>query len=468
MSAKYALSSVAIVVLFAVGHARVAEAAEETPVIELSARPAPAPEPALKHRLLPGLLDRTPGNAALLYDTALLLISEKRNADKLDKARNWLNTPLEELPRDEVRGTLESLSKVVQFVELAARREGCDWQLPLRSEGITLLLPRLAKFRDLGRLIALKARLEIADGQHDQAVHTIQTGFAMARHISRTPLLIHGLVGTAIARVMAKRVEELIQARDSPNLYWALTSLPRPLVDMRQALEREMRYLHVMCPRLREAETSQLTPDEWRLLLRDLVDLAQRAGVGSPVAKDMSALGLAAMTYGGAKSYLVSQGHTPEEVEAMPVAQVVVTYMLQTYNHLRDEHLKWSYVPYWQAHGGIRRADEQTAAAAKRAEGFPIAMMMPVLGRLYFKEVQLDRHIAILRCVGAVRLYAAAHDGALPDALSDVAEVPIPIDPVTGEQFSYAVVGGKAVLYGAPPPGGSPRDGLQYEVTLLK
>ena len=38
---------------------------------------------------------------------------------------------------------------------------------------------------------------------------------------------------------MLGRVEELIQAPGSPNLYWALTDLPRPLLDLRKALQGE-------------------------------------------------------------------------------------------------------------------------------------------------------------------------------------------------------------------------------------
>ena len=36
---------------------------------------------------------------------------------------------------------------------------------------------------------------------------------------------------------MNGRVEELIQSKDAPNLYWALGNLPRPLVDIREHME---------------------------------------------------------------------------------------------------------------------------------------------------------------------------------------------------------------------------------------
>ena len=75
-------SSLWIIVLFAMcsvtrAEQEPAEAAnEKTPsveVVDLTIHPAPAPRPALKHRLLPQFLDQVPGNAAPLYMKGFLL-----------------------------------------------------------------------------------------------------------------------------------------------------------------------------------------------------------------------------------------------------------------------------------------------------------------------------------------------------------------------------------------------------------
>ena len=52
-------------------------------------------------------------------------------------------------------------------------------------------------------------------------------------------------------------------------------------------------------------------------------------------------------------------------------------------------------------------------------------------------EEQLDRDIAILRTVEALRLEAAHNGGRFPQALSDIKRVPIPRDPLTGKAFIY-------------------------------
>ena len=72
----------------------------------------------------------------------------------------------------------------------------------------------------------------------------------------------------------------------------------------------------------------------------------------------------------------------------------------------------------------------------------------------------------MLRAIEALRIYAAAHEGRLPDKLADIAEVPLPIDPTTGQAFSYQKTGDTAVLESPYPPGRSPRDGLRVEVKV--
>ena len=51
-------------------------------------------------------------------------------------------------------------------------------------------------------------------------------------------------------------------------------------------------------------------------------------------------------------------------------------------------------------------------------------------------ELRIDRHVAALRVIEAIRLHAAAHDGAArPSRWIEITEVPVPEDPATGEPF---------------------------------
>ena len=58
----------------------------------------------------------------------------------------------------------------------------------------------------------------------------------------------------------------------------------------------------------------------------------------------------------------------------------------------------------------------------------------------------LEREIALLRVVEALRLYGAAHDGQLPASFEEVTEVPIPVDPVWWRPFQYQLGQGTATL----------------------
>jgi len=79
---------------------------------------------------------------------------------------------------------------------------------------------------------------------------------------------------------------------------------------------------------------------------------------------------------------------------------------------------------------------------------------------------RLDRHVAALRCIEALRLYAAAHDGKFPKELSSITEVPVPNDPVMQKQFVYRCTGPNAVLEAPAPKGATERDAIRYELNL--
>ena len=73
---------------------------------------------------------------------------------------------------------------------------------------------------------------------------------------------------------MLEQFEELITVHGAPNLYWALTALPRPLIGVRSELEIERNLLENLIPELTEAGSSQSrTPAEclatlWRMHAR--------------------------------------------------------------------------------------------------------------------------------------------------------------------------------------------------------
>ena len=97
----------------------------------------------------------------------------------------------------------------------------------------------MQELRGLGRFLALKARLEIAEGRLQNALETLKVGYQLAHDVAIPPTLINDLVGIAIANLMNNQLIELIKAPGSPNMYWAIAQLPDPFIDMQPAMEYE-------------------------------------------------------------------------------------------------------------------------------------------------------------------------------------------------------------------------------------
>jgi hypothetical protein len=443
--------------------------------IKLAVRPAAAPSPALKYELLPPLKDQTPGNAAFLYYRSFSpdWWGNVRQPKEMEKIHKALETPIKEL-RDSDLKWLRGWGALKE-VDRAARREYLDWELTqrIRETGIALLLPDIQNFREVATLLAVRARLEMATGDLDAALATLQTGFALARHVQEGPTLIQALVGLAIAQVMLTQLEELIQQPGAPNLYWALTSLPRPFGDLRKPLGGEKLMLYGTLHMLRDVETTPLTAPQQEPLLKALGGVAEE--IDGPVAKPgwpVRLLGVAYVlrAYPAARQALIAEGRKPADVEALPALQVVILHALHEYQRLQDDVFKWCSVPYAEARPHLIEAERQIKLARQRLEGIPFTELLPGMMKVVFAGARTDRRIAALRCIEAVRLSAAAHDGKLPAALADITAVPVPADPVTGKAFAYQASGDKVTLSAPPPEGEKPSEHntIHYELTFRR
>ena len=199
----------------------------ETPTVELTLRPAAAPEPALKYRFVRDLSERTPGNAVPYYYRAIQLERELHRNEKpetVEKWNSWQEMKPSELPVADVRASLDTRKYVLQELRTALGRERSDWDLRIQDvpgrAAISFLLEEFQQARTLGRVLQLEARLAIAEGRHADAAASIRDGFQLAADIDRSmPILITNLIGLAIASAMRDCVTDLIAAEGSPNLY---------------------------------------------------------------------------------------------------------------------------------------------------------------------------------------------------------------------------------------------------------
>ena len=139
---------------------------------------------------------------------------------------------------------------------------------------------------------------------------------------------------------------------------------------------------------------------------------------------------------------------------------------METYDEYRDDLMKWWHLPYWQAHEGIEAACRKLESAKKR-ELIPIpSVILPTATAPFAAFAGIDRQFAAIRCIEALRLYAAAHHGELPATLEEIKEVPVPLNPMTGKPFPYHLEGKTAVLDADGGLTNTPRP--QYRVVVAK
>jgi hypothetical protein len=444
--------------------------------VRLTLPPAREQAPALKFALLPETRQQTPGNAALLYYRAFSPEwLTHRQPDFRKQFNDWLDNPKQK-PKSELRWVLNY--RPLDEVARAARRSYCDWEMTerLRKDGIGMLLPDVQSMREFGSLLSLRARIEMEAGEHEKVHQTLQTGFALSRHVAEGPTLIQSLVGIAIQAIMMRELENWLETPGAPNLYWPLSNLPTPYVDLRKPLQGEKIIIESLFPGVREALIEHKPPAvPLQTMLNALTFVNDsRPGPSDEMSSLPQRVGMAvyaAKVYPEARKSLRVQGWKEKDIETMSITQAALLFEVFNYDRVYDDLIKWYGLPFWQARAGMQKVQKTLRPGGVDENiGLVLArLLVPATDKVMVAGVRTDRRIAALRCIEAMRMYAA-DKGQWPEKLDDITEVPIPPDPFTGKQFRYAVKGNQAILSGPPPTGEQAHQGnaISYQITLKK
>ncbi|MBX3412299.1 MAG: hypothetical protein KF708_06235 [Pirellulales bacterium] len=426
------------------------------------------PVPAFQYRLLPPLTDLRPGNAAPLYLRPRHEKHDEWNKHLIEECQRLLTVPRGELKADEVDKLLESYAYVLSQLEVGARRETCDWEYPYGEDGqdpLEFRLPDITQMRLYGRLLAVKIRGDVQAGRFDDAVHTLQTGLAFARHVANAPFLVNRLTGVAIAELLLDEVQEFITQPGAPNLYWALASLPRPLIDVRGSLDFERELLLYKFPELRDLERPR-SEEEWSRLESQMRSTAEQ------MRQELESFEWSTLwdsaekpSVDEARAFLIDQaGFSPERVKGMSEGEVTVRYTVLVYYYFYDGVAKAAYLPHL--------ANEPAALGQQLAKGrvkemIPLAQFfVPGIEQAVKAQLKLDRRLDALQAVGALGLYAAGHEGKLPAALAEL-EPAAPKNPVGGGEFEYRLNSdGIAELKASPMAKMNYRAGLDWRIQV--
>jgi hypothetical protein len=431
-------------------------------LIRLTVPPAPAPKPALRYLLLPELLEMNPGNPIQNYFKCFME-QQKFFFDKeaFDRREKLLTAPLRELSVQDLK---DYGGFALRQADWAARLDTPDWQilLKLKTDGVALLLPDVQQMRALANALKVRFRAEVAQRRFDDALRSAKTLFAMSRHMSLHPTLVGNEVGMAIALSAIGPLEEMLEQPGCPNLYWALTNLPVPLVPIDKGIEGERALVLAEFRDLDDG--AAMNADTLEKFITHMSRLVGEPGKPVSVRAWLDARTKDHGLVSAARRRLVEHGLAEEQLLRFPVDQLLLLDEKREYEWRRDDIMKLMKVPAWQV--GSTVADSK---AVNQPPALFADVLLPGVSSTSAAQARLEQRIALLRHVEAVRLYAAEHNGSLPTKLSELS-VPLAVDPFTGEPFRYETGGNIAHLRGSPPlvEQNNANYNVHYEVTLQK
>lgn len=414
---------------------------------------AAEPDPSLRYRLWPAVVKQRPHDATPFISRALLMQHQAIHGDPESAADynegyvRFADTTIDELPRDEVRRFLDRYGEAaLKELERAENRMGVSYDLGLNelsiSEAVSTLLPEVQEMRNLARLLQLRARLAIAEGRWDDAVDDLRLGLRLSEFAGQTcDFIVTRLVGMAIAGMMLGTIEEASRLPDSPNLYWALTTVPASrLFDATDAIEFELDFWG----RLYEDSPPPDDPIGADASRRELVRLFESyLGMLSlypePDAETQRLfLGLAVVM--GSEPSREMLAETPawtDRTDQLSAPEAVWRAGALRFQRTRDEKLKWLRMPAasYRKHSDAGR-DPLPTPTWNDPIGVLAHMNSVAVHPARRASDHLRQRLHFLITIEAIRMDAGSR-GELHESLSDLAPVPAWDDPITGEPFEY-------------------------------
>jgi hypothetical protein len=160
-----------------------------------------------------------------------------------------------------------------------------------------------------------------------------------------------------------------------------------------------------------------------------------------------------------------------DRVEKMAVGQVIAIYTERICRRFSDDYETLWYMPFADMRAASDKLEKELRAASffgtdADRELLPIvSVLMPAIQNVRAAQVRLERDMAALRVIEALRMHAAEHDGSLPETLNDITSVPVPLNPATSKPFVYKLNGSTAIL-DLPTSDGIQSGNRRYEIQI--
>jgi hypothetical protein len=427
----------------------------------------PSP-PSVQYWLLTDPRKSLPGNAAFLYADAAATLNDAVNretADALDaywSGRGDFDARAAAVDKAKVYFTVDS---IYQLLAVAARREEYQWDSSYRQQGAETLIPHILGERRLSDFISVRALEQIRAGKFVDAVDTLRLGYEMGHKAGTEQLLICGLVGSAIVSQSAHITQELMKQPSAPNLYWALASLPKPMVSFQQVDRGEFEDVQTTIHELDTDRLQDISADEWHGIFNQLVQVlgqnndghtgpwANAQEVAEEVNKDAPQ---------AAQAYAKQFGLPEDQVESLDPFKVVLTYWYEQNEELEAQLYTMSSLPYPLLLERAADFDRRAHQLAADEPANPFLEWVSSIRKGVDRLSRADRMLAAMTDVEAIRSYAATNGGKLPEHLADIIDTPALDNPRSGKPFDYRVDGDTAKL-SDPEPAENP---LTYTIRI--
>jgi hypothetical protein len=412
-----------------------------------------------------------PGNAATYY---LAAVAELRNATGRDfdaeKLAALLAAPLDSLKPEEVRSLgLRSEAEATSWLKDALHRPHVEWPRSLPAESGTLF--DVSGHRFLLTRLMLDVRWDLHEGHLAAAEEKLRWAYVAAGALAKSDQLIVKIAAASEVKMLNARARELLEQPGASNLYWSLAELPSWSAGMTAAARNDIAYVYVQAPELERLRTGAFSQADWDRFVARLADpnglLGPDAGpfmITERTDAERKAIVAKALAEAlpQAKAYATGQGRAGVSDD-----ELLATYLVRSFDQWNEEALKWTTVPFAEAHQHLQSAEKARQASADHEVNFLLALNSSV-DRACAMVAAADRGVAMLRVVESVRDYAGRHDGQVPPALAAITDLPVPADPMTGTAFGYRLEGEVARISAPAPEGLDNRFAEAWTVRIRK
>ncbi len=350
-------------------------------------------------------------NAALVYDQAWVLDQPQTEVvSRVEDVEAWRT--LTEAEQTHVREALDNVSQVLALLHQAAQMEQCQFDLEY-GEGYAMLLPHVAKMRNVVRWKRVATIVALVDGRTDEAVEHWLDSLAMVRHQEGQKVFISELARLACLSISLDTLQAMVQERklDQSHVSRGLDTLA--------GMEARDSFA--------EGYRSEIT---FGFHLMDLSYEQIRESLGGECASPELSLLL--------------------RLYCSPLGRPWRQYDQWTRLCIHREAIQLGEQPYCQIHQQLQQLEPKLPHTGECwAQPLMTPMLLPALGRRWQVVARAEARVALARTALALERYRLLH-GEYPKSVAHLTPdiLPhVPVDPFDGQPLRYVNSDERVAVY---------------------